>query len=282
MRPGAIIPAAFCHQGVLLRHYELVVVLSPMISPDEASQAWERIKGFITTREAEIVHEERWGTRRLAYPVKKGQFQFLEGNYHLTRFAAEGSFNRELENFLKLDDNVLRSLVTITLSEEELASHAAQTRAPRPPRAPAGVAPGGAPPAGGQAPAGATEAPAGAAATEAPAAGATEAPAAVAEAAAAGASEAAADAPAAPAQAPAAGATEAAAVEAPAAGTAEAPAAGASEEPAAATTEAPAAEGGETAESTEPAAPQAEAEEPADAPAPEPAAAEEAQPEEPS
>ncbi len=166
-----------------MRHYELVVVLSPMISPDEASQAWERIKGFITTREAEIVHEERWGTRRLAYPVKKGQFQFLEGNYHLTRFAAEGSFNRELENFLKLDDNVLRSLVTITLSEEELASHAAQTRAPRPPRAPAGVAPGGAPPAGGQAPAaGATEAPAAEApaadTAEAPAAGASEEPAA--------------------------------------------------------------------------------------------------------
>lgn len=122
-----------------MRHYELVVVLSPMIGPDEAGQAWERIKGFITNRDGEIVHEERWGTRRLAYPVKKGQYQFLEGNYNLTRFTTDSSFNRELENFLKLDDNVLRSLVTATLSEEELAAHAAQTRAPRPPRAPAGA-----------------------------------------------------------------------------------------------------------------------------------------------
>ncbi len=137
-----------------MRHYELVVVLSPMISPDEAGQAWERIKGFITNREAEIVHEERWGTRRLAYPVKKGQFQFLEGNYHLTRFTTERSFNRDLENYLKLDDQVLRSLVTATVSEEELAAHAAQTRAPRPPRVP-----GGAPPAAG-APPGAAPAPA--------------------------------------------------------------------------------------------------------------------------
>ena len=158
-----------------MRHYELVVVLSPMIGPDEASQAWERIKGFITNREAEIVHEERWGTRRLAYPVKKGQFQFLEGNYHLTRFSTDSSFNRDLENYLKLDDNVLRSLVTATLSEEELAAHAAQTRAPRPPRAPAGAAPGGAPPAAGQAPAAAPEAPA-------PASGGAEAAAPVAEA----------------------------------------------------------------------------------------------------
>ena len=128
-----------------MRHYELVVVLSPMISPDEASQAWERIKGFITTREAEIVHEERWGTRRLAYPVKKGQFQFLEGNYHLTRFATDASFNRDLENYLKLDDIVLRSLVTATVTEEELSAHAAQTRAPRPPRAPAAAVPPGGP-----------------------------------------------------------------------------------------------------------------------------------------
>ena len=146
-----------------MRHYELVVVLSPMISPDEAGQAWERIKGFITNREAEIVHEERWGTRRLAYPVKKGQHQFLEGNYHLTRFATEQSINRELENYLKLDDQVLRSLVTVTLTEEELAAHAAQTRAPRPPRPPAG-----APPAGGPVPAAAAAAPASGGAVAAP------------------------------------------------------------------------------------------------------------------
>ena len=145
-----------------MRHYEVVVVLSPMISPDEAGQAWERIKGFITNRAAEIVHEERWGTRRLAYPVKKGQYQFLEGNYHLTRFVTEQSFNRELENYLKLDEQVLRSLVTATLSEEELAAHAAQTRAPRPPRAPAG-----APPASGPAP-GAPPAPAADAAAASP------------------------------------------------------------------------------------------------------------------
>ena len=158
-----------------MRHYELVVVLSPMISPDEAGQAWERIKGFITNREAEIVHEERWGTRRLAYPVKKGQYQFLEGNYHLTRFATELSFNRELENYLKLDDQVLRSLVTATLTEEELAAHAAQTRAPRPPRPPAGAPPAGGP-APGAAPAAVAGAPAAAPPTDAPAPAAVEAP----------------------------------------------------------------------------------------------------------
>ena len=174
-----------------------------MISPDEASHAWERIKGFITNREADIVHEERWGTRRLAYPVKKGQYQFLEGNYHLTRFATEATFNRELENFLRLDENVLRSLVTATLSEEELAAHAAQTRAPRPPRAPAGMPPAGGPPPGSpQAPPAAQPPAQGETAPPAPASG--DAPVATAEAPAAAAEAPAPQAPAAAEEVPAA------------------------------------------------------------------------------
>ncbi len=227
-----------------MRHYELVVVLTPMISPDEASQAWERIKGFITNREADIVHEERWGTRRLAYPVKKGQYQFLEGNYHLTRFATEGSFNRELENFLRLDDNVLRSLVTTTLTEEELAAHAAQTRAPRPPRAPAGMPPAGGPQgAPAEQPAGeAAAAPAGetAPAGDAPTANAT------------------ADAPAAASPAPAGEAAPA---------TAEAPAADApasADDAAPATAEAPVAEVPAAAEEPAPPAEQPETEQPSE------------------
>ena len=232
-----------------MRHYELVVVLSPMISPDEAGQAWERIKGYITTREAEIVHEERWGTRRLAYPVRKGQYQFLEGNYHLTRFTTDQSFNRELENFLKLDDNVLRSLVTATVSEEEIAAHAAQTRAPRPPRPPAGAAPAGVPPV--VAPAGAAPAPAEAAPAEG-----GSAPAAVAE----------------PSQ-PEAPAEEPAAAPAPEASEPAVTPAPEASEPAVA----PAPEASEPA-----VAPVSEASEPAAAPVPEPAPPAESEPEQPT
>jgi ribosomal protein S6 len=124
-----------------------------MINPGQVTEAWDRIKGFITGRQADINHEERWGTRRLAYPIRKGQYQFLEGNYHITRFSTEQPFNRELETFLRLDDHVLRSMVTTTLPEDELAAQvAAQTRAVRapPPRPAPAVAPAeGTPPAAG-------------------------------------------------------------------------------------------------------------------------------------
>jgi len=148
-----------------LRHYELVVVLSPMLNQEQVTETWDKIKGFITTRDAEISHEEQWGTRRLAYPIRKGQHRFLEGSYHLTRFATEKAFNIDLENFLKVDEEILRSLVTVTLPEEELAAQAAAAaRAIRPPPPrPAPVGPDGQPipsaaPAEGAAPA--AEAPA--------------------------------------------------------------------------------------------------------------------------
>jgi small subunit ribosomal protein S6 len=97
-----------------LRHYELVTILSPILNQEQASEAWGRIKEFITSRNGEIVREQTWGTRRLAYPIRKGSFNFLEGNYYLTRFSAERPFNQELETFLRLDERVLRSLVVAT------------------------------------------------------------------------------------------------------------------------------------------------------------------------
>ena len=96
-----------------MRHYELVVILSPMLNQEQASDTWGRIKGFISNRDAEIFHEETWGTRRLAYSIRKGAHHFLEGTYHLTRFSTETPFNQELETFLRLDEQVLRSMVVV-------------------------------------------------------------------------------------------------------------------------------------------------------------------------
>ena len=94
-----------------MRHYELVTILSPMLNQDDASATWDEIKSFITNREGEITAEQLWGTRRLAYPIRKGNYNFLEGSYYLSSFTADNPFNRELENYLRLHDNVLRALV---------------------------------------------------------------------------------------------------------------------------------------------------------------------------
>ena len=82
-----------------------------MLNQDDASATWDEIKSFITNREGEITAEQTWGTRRLAYPIRKGNYNFLEGSYYLSSFTVDNAFNRELENYLRLHDNVLRALV---------------------------------------------------------------------------------------------------------------------------------------------------------------------------
>lgn len=94
-----------------MRHYELVTILSPMLNQDDATATWDEIKSYLTNREAEITAEQTWGTRRLAYPIRKGNYNFLEGSYYLSSFTVDNPFNRELENYLRLHDNVLRALV---------------------------------------------------------------------------------------------------------------------------------------------------------------------------
>ena len=117
-----------------MRTYELVTILSPMLNQDQAAEAWDRIKEFITTREAEITREQTWGTRRLAYPIRKGSINFLEGSYYLTQFATERPFNFDLELFLNRDERVLRSLVTVAdpnapLAQPGMAAAAARAAA---------------------------------------------------------------------------------------------------------------------------------------------------------
>ena len=94
-----------------MRHYELVTILSPMLNQDEAAAAWNEIKTFIADRDGALTAEQTWGTRRLAYPIRKGNYNFLEGSYYLSTFTAANPFNRELENYLRLDERVLRALV---------------------------------------------------------------------------------------------------------------------------------------------------------------------------
>jgi len=218
-----------------LRHYELVTILSPMLSQDQATEAWGQINDFITNREGDIFQEQPWGTRRLAYPIHQGSYHFLEGNYRLIRFSTERPFNQALENFLKFDERVLRSLV-ISIPDREILPDPVAAR------------------------------PAPAAATATPAEGGAESSA---EATSETATEAAAEATPEAAQAPAAEAEEAPAAEAvteeetPAAQAEETPSSEAAEAPAAEAEEAPVAEATpEAAEAvTEEEAPTAEAEE---------------------
>ena len=100
-----------------MRHYELVVVLSPILSQEEATSSWDRVKELVLTTPSEITHEEQWGLRRLAYPIRKAGQTFLEGNYLLTRFSTENKLSSDLETHLQMSESVLRHILVKSLPQ---------------------------------------------------------------------------------------------------------------------------------------------------------------------
>ena len=93
--------------GEQLRDYELVLVISPEVAEEEFEAAIDSVSQFITDKGGTIADIERWGKRRLAYPIK----HFAEGNYVLTRFKLGPTYGKELEANLRISEEVLRHLV---------------------------------------------------------------------------------------------------------------------------------------------------------------------------
>ncbi len=93
--------------GEQLYDYELVLVISPEVAEEELETAIDNVSRFITERGGIISDTERWGKRKLAYPIR----HFGEGSYVLTRFKLEPAFGKELEANLRISEEILRHLL---------------------------------------------------------------------------------------------------------------------------------------------------------------------------
>jgi len=90
-----------------LRDYELVLVVSPEAAEDALEAAINNVNQFITNKGGVISEEERWGKRKLAYPIKS----HLEGNYVLTRCRMMPTWAKELDANLNISEGILRHLL---------------------------------------------------------------------------------------------------------------------------------------------------------------------------
>jgi len=91
-----------------MQQYESVIILTPLLSEDAAKEAIAKFKGILTEGGAEIVAEDNWGLRKLAYPIQKK----TTGFYYLTEFRAPGELIAKLELEYKRDERVMRFLTT--------------------------------------------------------------------------------------------------------------------------------------------------------------------------
>jgi small subunit ribosomal protein S6 len=111
-----------------VRTYELMYLLDPRVSDEEETSIGNDVKNLLTAKGGEIVREEKWGRRKLAYEIDK----LKEGKYTLLYLAGEpAELNiHEVEFRMRQNDNVLRYLTVRTDEDYKRAGMPLPTEAP--------------------------------------------------------------------------------------------------------------------------------------------------------
>ena len=90
----------------MLNQYETVFIATPVLSESQMKEAVAKFKKIVTDSKGEIVYEEDWGLKKLAYPIQKKSTGF----YHLIEFRVEPDVIAKLEVEYRRDERILRFL----------------------------------------------------------------------------------------------------------------------------------------------------------------------------
>ncbi|WMJ74773.1 30S ribosomal protein S6 [Cytophagaceae bacterium ABcell3] len=95
-----------------LRNYETVFILTPVLSDTQMKDTVEKFRKVLTDNGAEIVNEENWGLRKLAYTIDHKNTGF----YQLFEFKGPTNIINSLEIEFKRDERIMRFL-TVALDK---------------------------------------------------------------------------------------------------------------------------------------------------------------------
>ncbi|WP_300285472.1 30S ribosomal protein S6 [uncultured Alistipes sp.] len=89
-----------------MNRYETVFIATPVLSDVQTKELFGKFQGVITENGGQIISEEDWGLRKLAYPIQKK----TTGFYYLIEFEGEGDLIEKLETQYRRDERVIRFL----------------------------------------------------------------------------------------------------------------------------------------------------------------------------
>ena len=87
-----------------MNQYETVFILTPVLSDEQMKETAAKFKKVLTEQGAEIVNEEAWGLKKMAYAIQKKSTGF----YCLVEFKAEPEVIKVLETAFRRDEKVIR------------------------------------------------------------------------------------------------------------------------------------------------------------------------------
>lgn len=94
-----------------MRTYETVIIVKPQLSDGEVGEFVNKAKDLITKNGGEVTSEEKLGRRKFTHEVN----HVRDGFYLYLKFKAEPNFVKVWEEAMKLNENVLRSMVMLAL-----------------------------------------------------------------------------------------------------------------------------------------------------------------------
>ena len=104
-----------------MNHYETVFILTPALSADQTKETVAKFTKVLTDNGAEILNEEAWGLKKMAYAIDKKSTGF----YNLVEFKAEPAVIDKLETAYRREEKVIRFM---TVKLDKYASAYAEKR----------------------------------------------------------------------------------------------------------------------------------------------------------
>ena len=99
-----------------VKDYETILILTPTLSEEQTQSSIDRFRDFLQKQKAEIIHEDKIGIKKFAYPIQKKSM----GIYHLFEFKAAPEAIMALETEYRRDEAVIRFL-TVALDKHGIA-----------------------------------------------------------------------------------------------------------------------------------------------------------------
>ncbi|HEY4695510.1 MAG TPA: 30S ribosomal protein S6 [Candidatus Hydromicrobium sp.] len=90
-----------------MKNYELVVIFDPSLEEEAIDKELSKITSLIEKEKCKVSDIDKWGVRKLAYPIKKQE----NGYYIIVYFKGESAVISELDRVNKINDKILRHLV---------------------------------------------------------------------------------------------------------------------------------------------------------------------------
>lgn len=94
-----------------MNKYEGMFIVKPDLSEEERKTLFNQINDMIIKAEGKILQASVWSEKRkLFFPIKKSH----EGVYYLLNFSIAGGLIKDLNQAYKINENILRTLISKT------------------------------------------------------------------------------------------------------------------------------------------------------------------------